>query len=464
MENSSNKKALLGAVTLVIIGSNAISLVTTAMGLKASFFQANTLVNTIFVVALSATIQLLKASLDRVSDRPISLWAIAFAALVLSSCFSAQAFITAAYPMARFSEVARQTLSSSYTKELLNIKTSVGNELSNSRDSLWNNLENIRSSLNVEQAQQTALSGLSSSMLDKYTEDGSWVPTQDSYYVSLQRVLNSVEAGDYDVAKAEAQAVYDQLKEEDLSQSLEEIAARIDLLRQQLKQVGSQNTALNASLIDQLNTALEQQQTLQSRYSNHELLKSDFQTVLRAFGLADSGDSKASSTLDELEHELLQSHQDSDRVRGLLDEITANANSAEMDMRYVVTLHEETETYLSLLNSNTFLLNCINELPQLPAEETAAGEDWMNFWEGKIDALKQEVASCQLSNTNQQHKYIRNLNRLIRRYTVMNHTPMEYAVICLVSSGNGLAIFCVIIAFLLDLSGLAAFEVAKRAK
>lgn len=458
MENSSSKKALLGAITVVVIGSNIISLVTTAMGLKASFFQSNTLVNTIFVVALSATIQLLKASLDRVSDRPIPLWAIAFAAVVLSSCFSAQAFISAAYPITHFSEVARQTLSSSYTKELLDIKNAVGNELSNSRDSLWNNLENIRSSLNVEQAQQTALSGLSSSMLDKYTEDGSWIPMQDSYYVSLERVLSSIEAGDYDSAKAEAQAAYDQLKAEDLSRSLEQIAARIDLFRQQLKQVGSH---LKASLLSQLDTALEQQETLQIRSTNHELLKSDFQTVLRAFGLADRGDAKAADSLDKLENELLQSRQDSDLIRASLDDINTNANSAEMDLQSISMLYAQVDNYLSLLDSNTFLSNCINELPQLPTEEAAA-ESWADFWQGKVTALKQEVAAASLSDTKQQQKSINKLNRLIRWYTTTEHTPMEYAIICLASSGNGLAIFCCIIAVLLDLSGFAAFTVAKR--
>ena len=461
MENSSSKKALLGAITVVVIGSNAISLVTTAMGLKASFFQANTLVNTIFVVALSATIQLLKASLDRVSDRPIPLWAIAFAALVLSSCFSAQAFISAAYPITRFSEVARQTLSSSYTKELLDIKNAVGNELSNSRDSLWNNLENIRSSLHAEDAQQTALSGLSSSMLDKYTEDGSWIPMQDSYYVSLARVLSSIEAGDYDSAKAEAQAAYDQLKAEDLSRNLEQIAARIDLFRQQLKQVGSQDAGLKASLLSQLDTALEQQEMLQSRYAEHELLKLDFQTVLRAFGLADRGDAKAADSLDKLENELLQSRQDSDLIRASPDDINTNANSAEMDLQSISMLYAQVDNYLSLLDSNTFLSNCINELPQLPTEEAAA-ESWADFWQSKVTALKQKVAAASLSDTKQQQKCINKLNRLIRRYTTTEHTPMEYAVICLASSGNGLAIFCCIIAILLDLSGFAAFTVAKR--
>lgn len=459
METSS-KKALLGAITLVVIGSNAISLVTTAMGLKASFFQANTLVNTIFVVVLSATIQLLKASLDRVSDRPIPLWAIAFAALVLSSCFSAQAFISAAYPITRFSEVARQTLSSSYTKELLDIKNAVGNELSNSRDSLWNNLENIRSSLHAEDAQQTALSGLSSSMLDKYTEDGSWIPMQDSYYVSLARVLSSIEAGDYDSAKAEAQAAYDQLKAEDLSRNLEQIAARIDLFRQQLKQVGSQDAGFKASLLSQLDTALEQQEMLQSRYAEHELLKLDFQTVLRAFGLADRGDAKTADSLDKLENELLQSRQDSDLIRASLDDINTNANSAEMDLQSISMLYAQVDNYLSLLDSNTFLSNCINELPQLPTE--AAAESWADFWQGKVTALKQEVAAASLSDAKQQQEYINKLNRLIRWYTTTEHTPMEYAVICLASSGNGLAIFCCIIAVLLDLSGFAAFTVAKR--
>lgn len=187
----------------------------------------------------------------------------------------------------------------------------------------------------------------------------------------------------------------------------------------------------------------------------------DFQTVLRAFGLAGSGDSKVSSALDELEHELLQSRQDSDLIRASLDDINTNANSAEMDLQSISMLYAQVDNYLSLLDSNTFLSNCINELPQLPTEEAAA-ESWADFWQGKVTVLKQEVAAASLSDAKQQQKYINKLNRLIRWYTTTEHTPMEYAVICLVSSGNGLAIFCVIIAVLLDLSGFAAFTVCKH--
>lgn len=459
MENTTqNKNPLVAAATLTIVISNLLSLITTALGLKQSYFQADTLLNICFVIGISGVIQLTKASLDRVEKRNLLLL-IYIISLVLSSSFSAISFINAAYPPEHFAEVARSTLSSSYADNLLNIQSDIGNDMSAARDALWDSLEGIQSALQVEQVQQTALSGLSSAMLDKYTVSNAWNPGQDNYYLALESVLEHIEAEELDTAKQEAEAAYAQLASEDRT---DDGSGDVDTLRRQLNALRSTLKEQRESLEVQLTEAIKQQQILKTRYYNHALLQNDFEAVLRAFGLADSGDAKAASAIDQLEHELLLKEQNPETVRTLIDDVVNNADSAEMDLRSMAHLHAEAETYLDLLESNTALLGYINGLEGLPVEEATA-ESWREFWSEKVGTLKQLTAVSSLSDPKKKEQYIHTLDNLLNRYTVAHSNPLEYSFICLVSRSNGLAVLCIAVAFLLDLSGLAALEVVKCA-
>lgn len=459
MENTTqNKNPLVAAATLTIVISNLLSLITTALGLKQSYFQADTLLNICFVVGISGVIQLTKASLDRVEKRNLLLL-IYIISLVLSSSFSAISFINAAYPPEHFAEVARSTLSSSYADNLLNIQSDIGNDMSAARDTLWDSLEGIQSALQVEQVQQTALSGLSSAMLDKYTVSNAWNPGQDNYYLALESVLEHIEAEELDTAKQEAEAAYAQLASEDRT---DDGSGDVDTLRRQLNALRSTLKEQRESLEVQLTEAIKQQQILKTRYYNHTLLQNDFETVLRAFGLADSGDAKAASAIDQLEHELLLKKQTPETIRTLIDDVVNNADSAEMDLRSVAQLHAEAETYLDLLSSNTALLREIAALETLPAKEATA-ESWREFWCEKVGTLKQLTAISSLSDSKKKEDYIHTLDNLLRRYTVEHSNPLEYAFICTISRSNGLALLCIAIAFLLDLAGFAAFKVVKCA-
>lgn len=459
MENTTqNKNPLVAAATLAIIISNLLSLTTTALGLKESYFQADTLLNICFVVGISGVIQLTKASLDRVKKRNLLLL-IYIISLVLSSSFSAISFITAAYPPEHFAEVARSTLSSRYSETLLDIQSEIGNDLSAARDALWDSLEGIQSSLQVEQVQQKALgSSLSSAMLDKYTVSNAWNPGQDNYYLALESVLEHIEAEELDTAKQEAEAAYAQLVNEDRT---DDGSGDVDTLRRQLNALRSNLKEQRESLEVQLTEAIKQQQILKTRYYNHTLLQNDFEAVLRAFGLADSGDAKAASAIDQLEHELLLKEQNPETVRTLIDDVVNNADSAEMDLRSMAHLHAEAKTYLDLLESNTALLGYINGLEGLPVEEATA-ESWREFWSEKVGTLKQLTAVSSLSDPKKKEQYIHTLDNLLNRYTVEHSNPLEYAFICTISRSNGLAVLCIAVAFLLDLSGLATLEVVKR--
>ena len=459
MENTTqNKNPLIAAATLAIIVSNLLSLITTALGLKQSYFQADTLLNICFVVGISGVIQLTKASLDRVEKHHLILL-IYIISLVLSSSFSAISFIRAAYPPEHFAEVARSTLSSTYTDTLLDIQSDIGNDMSVARDALWDSLEVVQSSLQAEKVQQKALGSLSSTMLDKYTVSDAWNPEQDNYYIALKSVLSHIEAGELDPAKQEAEATYAQLASEDRA---DDGSGNVDTLRRQLNALRSNLKEQRESLEVQLTEAIKKQQVLKARYDNHALLQNDFEAVLRAFGLADSGDAKAASAIDQLEHELLLKQQNPATIRALIDEVVNNADSAEMDLRSVAQLHSEAETYLDLLDSNTTLMAYIDELERIPAEEAAA-ESWTEFWSEKIGTLKQLTAIASLSDPKKKERYIHTLDNLLNRYTVEHTNPLDFSFNCLVSRSNGLAALCIAIAFMLDLSGLAAFEVVKRA-
>lgn len=459
MENTTqNKNPLVAAATLTLIISNLLSLITTALGLKQSFFEADTLLNIGFVLGISGVIQLTKASLDRVKKRNLLLL-IYIISLVLSSSFSAISFITAAYPPEHFAEVARSMLSTGYTDTLLDIQSDIGNDLNRARDTLWENLEVVQSSLQAEQVQQTALgSSLSSTMLDKYTVSDACNPEQDNYYIALKSVLSHIEAGELDTAKQEAEAAYAQLVSEDRT---DDGSGNVDTLRRQLNALRSTLKEQRESLEIQLTEAIKQQQVLKTRYYSHTLLQNDFETVLRAFGLADSGDAKAASAIDQLEHELLLKEQTPETIRTLIDDVVNNADSAEMDLRSVAQLHAEAETYLDLLSSNTALLREIAALETLPAKEATA-ESWREFWSEKIGTLKQLTAVSSLSDSKKKEQYIHTLDNLLNRYTVAHSNPLAYAFICTISRSNGLAVLCITVAFILDLSGFAALEVVKR--
>ena len=461
MENTTqnkNKNPLVAAATLTIVVSNLLSLITTALGLKQSYFQADTLVNAFFVVGISGVVQLTKASLDRVKKRNLLLL-IYIISLGLSSSFSAISFVTAAYPPEHFAEVARSTLSSIYTDTLLDIQSDIGNDLSAARDALWDSLEGVQGSLKMEEVQQTALGSLSSGMLDKYTASDAWKPEQDNYYLSLKSVLSHIEAGELAPAKQEAGAAYAQLVNEDRT---DDGSNAIDTLRRQLNALRSTLKEQRENLEIQLTEAIKKQQVLKARYDNHALLQNDFEAVLRAFGLADSGDAKAASAIDQLEHELLLKEQAPETIRTLIDDVVNNADSAEMDLRSVAQLHAEAEAYLDLLSSNTALQGYIDALEALPVEEATA-DSWTDFWSEKVGTLKQLTAVSSFSDPKKKERYIHTLDNLLNRYTVEHSNPLEYSFICLVSRSNGLAVLCVALAFILDLSGLAAFEVVKRA-
>lgn len=455
------KNGLLAAATLVIAVSNAVSLVTTATGLKAAYFQQNTVMNLVMVGAISLTIQLVKASLDRVPDKSGRVLIIYLAALSLSSAFSAQAMICAAYPADHFAETARQNLSSGYTTQLLDVQSAVSTDLNTARSAVWDELEAIRSSLNVEQVQQTALDNLSSSMLDKYTEANGWVPAQDSFYNSLKNALQDVENGDLDAAMEETETSLENLKVEDRDQDGSD---GVEKLRLQLKAIGTRSDMadLRKQLIVQLEAAIQRQEMLRARFNNHEQLQNDFETVLIALGKADSGDAKAADCLDQLEYQMLQKNQDVGTIRSLLDEVVENAD-AEMNLRRVAELHQQVEDYLTLLDVNTTLLNNVNALEQLPAEEAAA-ESWQTYWNNKVGTLKQLVASTPLTDSAKKGEFVGKLDQMMRWYTTEHSSPLEYCVICIVSKGRGLAVLCMVIALLLDLSGYAAGVVARNQK
>ena len=165
---------------------------------------------------------------------------------------------------------------------------------------------------------------------------------------------------------------------------------------------------------------------------------------------------------DRLEHELLLKQQNPAAIRALIDEVVNNADSAKMDLRSVAQLHAEAEAYLDLLSSNTALLGYIGALEALPAEEATA-ESWSELWSEKVGTLKQLTVVSSLSDSKKKERYIHTLDNLLNRYTVEHSNPLEYAFICTISRSNGLAVLCIAIAFILDLSGLAAFEVVKRA-
>ena len=200
------------ACALVVIASNLISLVTTGIGLKESFFEEKTVLNLLFVGGLSLVIQLTKAALERLPKKGVKLTVIYVVALVLSSLFSAQSMVLAAYPAERFAAAAQQTITSKYTEQLLDIQDAVGDSLTAARDGLWKNLEAVRASLDTVEGDLDA-----EKMLAKYrgqTSDG-FDPMSDTSYLALEAALDDVANKDFEAAKAEVDNALAALDAED---------------------------------------------------------------------------------------------------------------------------------------------------------------------------------------------------------------------------------------------------------
>ena len=436
------------ACALVVIASNLISLVTTGIGLKESFFEEKTVLNLLFVGGLSLVIQLTKAALDRLPKKGVKLTCIYVVALVLSSLFSAQSMVLAAYPAERFAAAAQQTLNSAYTEQLLGIQGAVGESLTAARDDLWSDLEAVRASLDTGESSLDA-----EKMLAKYrgqTSDG-FDPMSDTSYLALEAALDDVANKDFEEAKAEVDNALAALDAEDNETAKAKVAQEIEQIVQQKKRKGltaEQTDALSA----QLTNAIQRQAALTARAEGHQRIRSDLQRVQNSL---EKGTTLAAKNIDQLEKTLLQKEQDPAQLRTLLDTALNNADVG-MDMKSSAGLREALEEYISLLDINTAIGSRIAALDDTDA--AADAENWQGVWSERLNSLHSEVATSKLAVGTKTDE-IQDIDKLLRRYAT-SHSPLEFMAVCLISKGNGLAIVCVVLALLLDLAGMAANIVA----
>ena len=433
--------AVFAACTLVILTSNLISWVTTALGLKASYFKENSVQNALFVLGISAVIQLTKACIERIPQKAPILIVVYAAALVLSAGFSAQAFVQAAYPEARFQQIAVEELNAGYTTQLLNAQNDVGEALSEAREKVWANFDAVRASLD------TTETGLDTArMLTKYDNVEGFEPSLDNSYLALERVVAAFEAENFDAAKREAENALAVLNKEELNTDLDRAAQKIDTIRKQMKAVKTSAEGLG----QQLEQAVAEQGSLQAKSKAHKLLKEDLTVLLNQL---DSGSTSAAQALDALQHAMLQTQQDPAVIRSLLTTVVENAG-AGADLQALDSMRANANSYLSLLNTNTQLLTRVEAL----SEQPTADESWQDFWNDQVRGLRAEIAVSAL-NADQRDTCLDTLDTLLRRYTTQ-HTPQEYMLLCLTSKGCLLAWLCLAVAALLDLAGLAANKVA----
>lgn len=435
------------ACALVVIASNLISLVTTGIGLKESFFEEKTVLNLLFVGGLSLVIQLTKAALDRLPKKGVKLTCIYVVALVLSSLFSAQSMVLAAYPAERFAAAAQQTLSSAYTEQLLGIQGAVWESLTAARDDLWSDLEAVRASLDTGESSLDA-----EKMLAKYreTSDG-FDPMSDTSYLALEAALEDVANKDFETAKSEVDNALAVLDAEDNEIAKAKVAQEIEQIVQQKKRNGltaEQTDALSA----QLTNAIQRQAALTARAEGHQRIRSDLQRVQNSL---EKGTTLAAKNIDQLEKTLLQKEQDPAQLRTLLDTALNNADVG-MDMKSSAGLREALEEYISLLDTNTAIGSRIAALDDTDA--AADAENWQGVWSERLNSLHSEVATSKLAVGTKTDE-IQDIDKLLRRYAT-SHSPLEFMAVCLISKGNGLAIVCVVLALLLDLAGMAANIVA----
>lgn len=315
-------------------------------------------------------------------------------ALVLSSLFSAQSMVLAAYPAERFAAAAQQTISSAYTEQLLGIQGAVGESLTAARDDLWSDLEAVRASLDTGESSLDA-----EKMLAKYrgqTSDG-FDPMSDTSYLALEAALDDVANKDFEEAKAEVDNALAALDAEDNETAKAKVAQEIEQIVQQKKRKGltaEQTDALSA----QLTNAIQRQAALTARAEGHQRIRSDLQRVQNSL---EKGTTLAAQSIDQLEKTLLQKEQDPAQLRSLLDTALNNAD-AGMDMKSSAGLRAALEEYISLLDTNTVMVSRIAALDD--ADAVTDADNWQGVWSERLNSLRSEVATSSWRLTQRQIK------------------------------------------------------------
>lgn len=286
----------------------------------------------------------------------------------------------------------------------------------------------------------------------------------------------------------------------DVRKDLSTYNDQISNLNQQIRNATTQAeiTSLQETLRsyqETQSTAAAQQQTIQQEISALQNAQGRLNVYAVNLGLSNSTSSiSIKRNLLEMQTELFKDDPDVDSLRNLATETFSNLRNAES-----LSAGSEGENSLSyndlLTRMNTLVLN-LNDYASIKSIETTLNDltnglqrattstsntKWKSVWQTRIENLKAQISalptfvtsSADVSEITESQQRIltgfdrtescANLDNATRRY-INDHNALEQGTIYLTSPYRGLALFALVLAFFLDLSGFVFGVVDLGAK
>ena len=286
----------------------------------------------------------------------------------------------------------------------------------------------------------------------------------------------------------------------DVRKDLSTYNDQISNLNQQIRNATTQAeiTSLQETLRsyqETQSTAAAQQQTIQQEISVLQNAQGRLNVYAVNLGLSNSTSSiSIKRNLLEMQTELFKDDPDVDSLRNLATETFSNLRNAES--LFAGSEGGNSLSYNDLLTRmNTLVLN-LNDYASMKSIETTLNDltnglrrattstsntKWKSVWQTRIENLKAQISalptfvtsSADVSEITESQQRIltgfdrtkscANLDNATRRY-INNHNALEQGTIYLTSPYRGLALFALVLAFFLDLSGFVFGVVDLGAK
>lgn len=318
-------------------------------------------------------------------------------------------------------------------------------------------------------------------------------PSQENRDLAAQAVTEAQ-------TNIEAELENEKTRLEDVRRNLSTYNDQISNLNQQIRNATTQAeiTSLQETLRsyqEMQATAAAQQQTIQQEISALRNAQGRLNVYAVNLGLSNSTSSiSIKRNLLEMQTELFKDDPDVDSLRNLATETFSNLRNAES-----LSAGSEGENSLSyndlLTRMNTLVLN-LNDYASIKSIETTlnnltnglrrattstSNTKWKSVWQTRIENLKAQISalptfvtsSADVSEITESQQRIltgfdrtkscANLDNATRRY-INDHNALEQGTIYLTSPYKGLALFALVLAFFLDLSGFVFGVVDLGAK
>lgn len=393
------------------------------------------------------------------------------------------------YDASDYSKVYRTYLEAELGQKILDLQ-SLANQLPTQASDFNMDWENERQQYASD---DTTASGHMTTVINQMETAFVTAPSQENRDLAAQAVTEA-QAG------IETELKNEQASIDIINSNLSAYSSQINSLNQQIRSATTQTEL--ASLRETLDryqamqlTEVSRQQTIQQEINALENAQNRLNVYAVNLGLSNSTSSiSIKSNLLEMQTELFKDNPDVDSLRSLATETFANLRNAES--LSTDSEGESSLSYSNLLTQMNMLVLNLNDYASIKSIETTLNDltnglrrattstsntKWKSVWQTRIENLKAQISalpmfvtsSADVSEITESQQRIltgfdrtescANLDNATRRY-INDHNALEQGTIYLTSPYKGLALFALVLAFFLDLSGFVFGVVDLGAK